>query len=208
MTSIWGPLGWMTLHSVASCFPDKPLPAESTLMQSWLDMFQTTITCPSCREHFGTALGSYRRQYPQMLSSREEFLLFTFRVHNSVNRRLNKPVHSTVGACFEQLRANVKNRSAREYRLAYINHIRRFWRTMQDSSGITSMKKIMEMSKIENEYILRHDNNFQAGIQENITVLPQQAFVGVTEEAPAVVRMDTRDAPRMGFIGGRFQVRR
>ena len=181
----------MTLHSVASCYPDKPLPAESALMQTWLDMFQSTITCPSCREHFGIALGSYRRQYPQMLSSRAEFLLFTFRV----------------ATCFEQLRANVKNRSAREYRLAYINHIRRFWRTMQDSSGITSMKKIAEMSKIENEYVLRHDNNFETDIPENTTVLPQQAFVG-EKEATVSVRIDTRDAPRMGFIGGRFQVRR
>jgi hypothetical protein len=198
----------MTLHSVASCFPDKPLPAESTLMHSWLDMFQSTITCPSCREHFGTALGAYRRQYPQMLSSREEFLLFTFRVHNSVNRRLNKPVHLTVAACFEQLRANVKNRSARDYRLAYLNHIRRFWRTMQDSSGITSMRKLIEISKIEGEYVSRHDNNFEVDIPESIVVLPPQVFADQTEEAPAIVRMDTRDAPRMGLIGGRFQIRR
>jgi hypothetical protein len=69
------------------------------------------------------------------------------------------------------------------------------------------MKKIAEMSKIENEYILRHDNNFQTDIPENTTVLPQQAFVGETE-APVGVRMDTQSLPRMGFIGGRFQVRR
>jgi hypothetical protein len=79
---------------------------------------------------------------------------------------------------------------------------------MQDSSGITSMKKIIEMSKIENEYILRHDNNFEVDIPENTTVLPQQVFVGVTEEAPVLIRMDTQVLPRMGFIGGRFQVRR
>jgi hypothetical protein len=79
---------------------------------------------------------------------------------------------------------------------------------MQDSSGITSMRKIAEMSKIENEYILRHDNNFELDIPENTTVLPQQACAGGTEEATVSVRLDTRDAPRMGFIGGRFQVRR
>ena len=208
MTSIWGPLGWMTLHSVASCFPDKPLPAESTLMQTWLDMFQATITCPSCREHFGTALGAYRRLYPQMLSSREEFLLFTFRVHNSVNRRLNKPVHPTVAACFEQLRGNVKTRPAREYRVAYINHIRRFWRTMQDSSGITSMKKIIEMTKIESEYFARHDNNFEVDIPENNVILQSQLLTTQPGEPPAPARIDTRTAPRMGLVGGRFQIRR
>jgi len=208
MTSIWGPLGWMTLHSVASCYPDNPLPSEMTLMQTWLDMFQGTITCPSCREHFGEALGAYRRTYPRMLSSRTEFLLFTFRVHNSVNRRLNKPVHQDVAACFEQLRNNVKGRSAKEFRTAYINHIRRFWRTMQDASGMTSMKKINEMTKIEIEYVQRHENNFEVDIPESVVVLPSQVFASPNAEPPATIRFDTRAAPRLGMVNGRFQVRR
>lgn len=208
MTSIWGPLGWMTLHSVASCYPNTPLPSEATLMQTWLDMFQSTITCPSCREHFGVALGSYRRQYPQMLSSREEFLVFTFRIHNTVNRRLNKPIHITVGACFEQLRNNVKTRSARDYRIAYINHIQRFWRTMQDASGFTSLKKINEMRKIEYEYLQKHENNFEIDIPENTVVLMNHSLDAQNSEKPSPVRIDTRILPRIGFAGGRFQTRR
>jgi hypothetical protein len=207
MTSIWGPLGWMTLHSVASCYPDTPVQSEKALMQTWLDMFQSTITCPSCREHFGIALGSYRRQYPQMLNSREEFLLATFRLHNAVNRRINKPIHSTVAACFEQLRNNVKLRSAREYRIAYINHIQRFWRTLQDVTGITALKKINEMRKIEYEYLQRHENNFEIEITETTVVLLSNALDAQTETT-SPVRMDTRILPRIGFAGGRFQTRR
>ena len=208
MTSIWGPLGWMTLHSVASCYPDSPTPAEIILTQTWLDMFASTITCPSCREHFENALSGYRRSYPQMLVSRSEFLLFTFRVHNSVNRRLNKPIHATVATCFETLRNNVKTRSAKDYRAAYLNHIRRFWRTMQDASGLTSLKKINEMSKIEFEYTRKRENNFEAEIPEDVVVLPGQAFASLTDEPPAPIRVDTRNAPRMGLSGGRFQIRR
>jgi hypothetical protein len=207
MTSIWGPLGWMTLHSVASCYSNTPVQSEAALMQTWLDMFQATITCPSCREHFGVALASYRRQYPQMLSSREEFLVATFRLHNSVNRRLNKPIHATVGACFEQLRNNVKVRSARDYRIAYITHIQRFWRTMQDVSGISALKKINEMRKIEYEYFQRHENNFEEDIPENIVVLLNHSLNAQTE-TPSPVRIDTRTLPRIGFAGGRFQTRR
>jgi len=207
MTSIWGPLGWMTLHSVASCYPDTPVQSETTLMQTWLDMFQTTITCPSCREHFGTALASYRRQYPRMLSSREDFLVATFRLHNAVNRRLNKPIHASVAACFEQLRNNVKSRTARDYRIAYINHIQRFWRTMQDVSGITALKKINEMRKIEYEYLQRHENNFEIDIPENTVVLLSHALDAQTE-TPSPIRIDTRSLPRIGFSGGRFQTRR
>jgi hypothetical protein len=197
----------MTLHSVASCYPDTPLPSEIALMNTWLDMFQSTITCPSCREHFGTALGSYRRQYPYMLSSRDNFLVCTFRLHNAVNRRLNKPIHSTVAACFEQLRNNMKSRSARDYRTAYINHIQRFWRTMQDVSGITALKKINEMRKIEYEYLQRHENNFERDIPENTVVLPGHALDAETE-TPNPIRIDTRVLPSIGFNGGRFQMRR
>jgi len=208
MTSIWGPLGWMTLHSVASCYPDTPTQSEITLTQTWLDMFQSTITCPSCKEHFGTALAGYRRSYPQMLGSRSEFLLFTFRVHNSVNRRLNKPIHTTVAACFETLRNNVKTRPARDYRVAYLNHIRRHWRTMQDASGFTALKKINEMTKIDIEYTRRRENNFEADIPEDVVVLPGQAFASPTDEAPPPIRVDPRTAPRMSLSGGRFQIRR
>ena len=206
MTSIWGPLGWMTLHSVASCYPDTPLPSERTLMHTWLDMFQATITCPSCREHFAGALGSYRRQYPQMLSSRSEFLVSTFRLHNAVNRRLNKPIHSTVAACFDQLRNNVKSRSARDYRIAYVNHIQRFWRTMQDASGISALKKINEMRKIEYEYLQKHENNFEIDIPETIVVLFSHSL-DPQSETPSPVRVDTRVIPKIGLAGGRFQIR-
>ena len=208
MTSIWGPLGWMTLHSVASCYPDLPTPAESTLMSTWLDMFQATITCPSCREHFGNALSGYRRMYPTMLASRKDFMLFSFRVHNGVNRRLNKPVYTSVADCFEQLRNNVKTRTARDYRTSYLNHIRRFWRTMQDASGFTALKKINELTKIEIEYLQKHENNFEVDIAEAIVILPSQVFSNSTEEPAPVPKVDTRNVPRIGLSGGRFQIRR
>ena len=208
MTSIWGPLGWMTLHSVASCYPDSPTLAEQTLTQAWLDMFQSTITCPSCREHFGISLASYRRNYPQMLSSRRDFLLFTFRVHNAVNRRLNKPIYPTVSSCFEILRTNVKSRSAQQYRSAYLSHIQRFWRTMQDASGFSALKKIQEMIKIETQYVQKHENNFEQDIPEDTVVLPGNVLDSPSEETPSVVRFETRSAPRIGLSGGRFQVRR
>ena len=198
----------MCLHSAASCYPDSPLPSEKSLMSTWLDMFQSTITCPSCKEHFGIALTAYRRLYPQMLDSRSDFMLFSFRTHNSVNRRLNKPVHQTVEACFEQLRNNMKTRSAREYRVAYINHIRRHWRTMQDASGFTSLKKINEMTKIEFQYFQRHENNFEASIPDGVVILPGQVLTSAADEIPSPIRIDPRNVPRIGLMGGRFQARR
>lgn len=192
MTSIWGPLGWMTLHSTAFAYPESPTGSEKELMQTWLDMFRDTITCPSCKGHFTTMLANYRAQFPTMLHNRHEFVIFTFRAHNAVNKRLNKPVYSSVEDCLATLRNNVKNRSAKDYRVSYINHITRHWRTLQDVSGIVALKKVTEMKRIELEYVTQRDTNFAISIRSDIVVLPQSMVEGTTEERPT----------RQVFFGG------
>jgi len=177
-------------------------------MQTWLDMFQATITCPSCREHFETAVRAYRGHYPSMLNSRKDFLLFTFRVHNSVNRRINKILYPTVAECFSALQLNVKTRSAREYRKAYLSHIQRFWRTMQDVNGMVASKKIIEMVKIEVDYFQKRDNNFEVVIDED-SVLLHPAVMNRSEpsEIPQF-HIEQQTLPRPVFFGGRFRFRR
>jgi hypothetical protein len=121
---------------------------------------------------------------------------------------LNKPIYPTVAACFEVLRTNVKFRPAQQYRNAYLNHIQRFWRTMQDASGMIALKKIQEMIKIETQYVRKNENEFEQEIPEDTVVLPGNALDSPSQETPSPVRIDTRVAPRMGLSGGRFQVRR
>ena len=145
-------------------------------MTTWLDMFRDTITCPSCKSHFTDMLANYRNTFPNMLQSRHEFVIFTFRAHNGVNRRLNKPIYSSVDECLATLRNIVRTRSAREYRVSYINHIVRYWKTMQDVSGIVALKKIQEMKRIETEYVAPRDTNFTTDIRPDVVVLPQSVL--------------------------------
>lgn len=200
MTAIWGPLGWMTLHSVSTMYPEAPTSAEQQLMATWLDMFRDTITCPSCRQHFGEMLATYKTVFPRFLQSRQEFALFVFRAHNTVNRRLNKPVYDTVEKCMEVLHNNVKVQTASVYRHAYLAHIQRFWKTMQDMSGIAALRKIVEMKKIENEYFSSHDTNFDVVLREETTLLPR----GVLEKSSEEPRnpLIPRPAVNLSSIGG------
>jgi hypothetical protein len=161
-------------------------------MYSWLDMFRDTITCPSCKGHFTDMLANYRAQFPNMLQSRHEFVVFTFRAHNAVNKRLNKPVYSSVEDCMNTLRNNTKSRKAQEYRVSYINHITRHWRTYQDITGIVALKKIREMKRIEEEYVGSRDTNFDVNIRPDIVVLPQSVMDKSAEERPS----------RQTFFGG------
>jgi hypothetical protein len=154
-------------------------------MYTWLDMFRDTITCPSCKGHFTTMLANYRAQFPNMLQNRHEFVMFTFRAHNAVNKRLNKPVYSSVEECMATLRNNVKTRTAKDYRISYINHITRYWRTMQDISGIVALKKIKEMKRIEDEYVGIRDTNFTIDIRPDVVVLPQSMIERTAEPQPS-----------------------
>jgi hypothetical protein len=176
MTSIWGPLGWMTLHSTACAYPELPTPSEKELMSSWLELFRASITCPSCRDHFTALLNNYRIHFPGMLNSRQDFVIFTFRAHNAVNRRIHKPLYTSVEECISTLRNIVKIRSAREYRNTYIAHITRHWKVMQDVNGIVVLKKIQEMKRIEAEYVSQRDTNFEVQLRSDVVVLPQDAL--------------------------------
>jgi hypothetical protein len=208
MTTVWGPLGWMTLHSVATCYPEAPTAAERQLMSSWLDMFRDTITCVHCKQHFTELLATYRTSFPNMLATRHDFVVFTFRAHNAVNRRLNKPIYNSVEECMETLRTNVKLRKAQDYRISYINHITRYWRTMQDVSGVTSTKKIAELKKIDIEYIQPRDTNFDVTLRADIVVLPRDALEKVEPGifTPRPMRLPpTTGGLRLGPGGFRFR---
>ena len=208
MTAVWGPLGWMTLHSVATSYPEQPTAGERDLMSAWLDMFRDTITCPTCQGHFSSMLATYRQMFPNMLASRQNFAMFSFRAHNAVNRRLHKPVHIDVESCMNLLKNNVKNRTARDYRRSYLAHITRHWRVYRDITGIAALRKIGEMNKIEGEYLAHRDNNFEVTLISDVVVLPQDVMDrNNREEAPAraVIR-----PPIQGFrlTAGGIRIRR
>jgi hypothetical protein len=181
MTSIWGPLGWMTLHSTACAYSENPTTAEKELMSSWIELFRDSITCPSCKEHFTTLLNNYRIHFPGMFNSRQDFVIFTFRAHNAVNRRIHKPIYSSVEECLATLRNIVKTRPAREYRTTYLAHITRHWKVIQDINGIVVLKKIQEMKRIETEYVSQRDTNFEVQLRPDVVVLPQDALERTNE---------------------------
>lgn len=200
MTAVWGPLGWMTLHSTAFAYPEVPSPSERGLMTTWLDMFRDTITCPTCKGHFTTLLTNYQAQFPNFLGSRHEFVMFTFRAHNAVNRRLKKPIYASTEACVEILRSVVRTRSAKDYRSAYLNHILRYWKTFQDISGITAIKKVNEMRKIDLEYVASRDTNFTIDIRPDIVVLPQDRLEREPgQEAPSRPMFSSQRVGAAGF---------
>lgn len=156
-------------------------------------------------------LQNYRTRFPNFLNSRQDFAMFAFRAHNVVNARLHKPVYQTLAECMEILRNNTKTRSAANYRVSYLNHIARYWGTIQDISGIVAMKKVMEMRKIETEYFSTHDTQFNVTLAEDTVVIPRNLVEKDTVVRPLVptvrappINANTRGGIRV--VGGRIRL--
>lgn len=144
-----------------------------------------------------------------MLNSRQDFAVFSFRAHNAVNRRLSKPIYNTLEECMATLLANTKTRTAQSYRVAYVNHITRYWKTVQDISGIVALRKVNEMKKIDMEYITSRDTFFAITLQPAIVVLPRDVLEkntdGEVQRRPLYAA-----SPGVGLrlTGGGFRLRR
>jgi hypothetical protein len=153
----------------------------------------------------------YREKFPGYLDSRQSFAMFAFRCHNVVNARLSKPVYSTLEECMNVLRGNLKTRTAQDYRISYVNHITRYWSGIQDTHGITALKKVYEMKKIEIDYFGPRDTKFEVQLRDDGVVIPRQWVEtdGHTTEAqtPRVFPRGNADA-RAGFRiqGGRIRL--
>ena len=137
--------------------------------------------------------------------------MFAFRAHNAVNARLHKPVYATLAECMDVLRNNVKTRSAADYRVAYLNHITRYWSTVQDISGIVALKKVQEMRKIEAEYFSQRDTMFAVVLKEDSVTVPRNWLETVSEApvalgpSPVFSTANVRAGFRM--VGGRMRLR-
>lgn len=139
--------------------------------------------------------------------------MFAFRAHNAVNARLSKPVYKTLDECLAVLKTNIQSRTPADYRVAYINHITRHWRMLQDVSGIVALKKIAEMRKIETDYVAPRDTRFEVTLADVGVVVPRDWMDGSsssqTVAAAPSLRFSMNTPVRAGFqmVGGRIRLR-
>jgi hypothetical protein len=152
MTAIWGPMGWMTLHSISLNYPENPSPADKSIVTKFLELFAETISCPSCKNHFTNMYKSYIVNNRGWNSSRKELFVFIARAHNTVNRRLDKPVQSTVNDCIAAIKINSQKTSLFEFRRSYLNYLMSNWGREGGGEGFIQMRNVQEMMKINMQY--------------------------------------------------------
>lgn len=218
-TKFWGPLGWMTLHSISSIYPENPTREERLLLEKFVEMFRDSITCMHCKGHFSSMLNRYKQSHPEWSSSRYNFFLFVCRAHNTVNRRLDKPIFPTLQSCIERLQENTKVTTAATYRTAYINYLISNWTREMSSDGYINADVARRMKKINDDYFTPRDTNFVGfslngddNVLEFIQEDVQRYHVGGGIPNIAKVMNQTNNQkitlPKVGIrvIGGRLKI--
>lgn len=199
MTKLWGPLGWLTLHSVSLIYPENPSEAEKAIANRFLVLFSETISCITCKNHFKIILTFYRHTYPNFLDSRQDFAMFVFRAHNSVNKRIDKPRPSTVAECLASLRHATTHTSFAQFRKSYLNYLNRNSNNDYSGDGMITKKSIKEMEKINDEYWSLREIPIPELDEDNvlITIEKNDARISPAGNISSV---------KVGFAGGRLRL--
>jgi len=142
----------MTLHSISINYPQNPSPEDKTIVDIYMTKFGECITCNNCKDHFKRMFASYKRKYPQWNSSKYELFLFVCRAHNTVNKRIDKPIIGSVSDCLQTIKNNSKNTSLSEFRKKYISYLIGNWSKYRDFEAVLNQSTARELEKINNSY--------------------------------------------------------
>ena len=88
--NIWGPSGWLFMHSISFQYPENPTEEDKNNYRLFFESLKNTIPCPKCREHYSENL----KKKPIKLNSRDELIQWVIDIHNEVNEKNSKKIYS------------------------------------------------------------------------------------------------------------------
>ena len=187
------------LHSVSLIYPENPSPADRAITSRFLDLFAETISCIQCKSHFANIFTLYKSTHPDFLNSRQNFALFVFRAHNTVNRRLDKPTPKTVEECLLTLKVATAQTSFSQFRQAYLSYLSRNWSRDHSGDGRMIHGAVKEMIRINTEYWSLRDEPIPELEEADVTIsLDKNARVAPSGRVSSTI---------VGFKNGRLKLR-
>ena len=89
LTSVWGPSLWHTLHVMSFNYPVKPTSRNKADYKRFINCLRCTLPCGKCRKNLKKNL----KELPlrdKDLKNRESFSRWVYKLHELVNKMLNK----------------------------------------------------------------------------------------------------------------------
>lgn len=93
-SKIWGPHAWFFLHSITFYYPDHPNPRDKKTFYNFFQTVGDILPCTICKNHYKENLIKYPIE--NHLDSRDSLVNWLIDIHNSVNKKLNKPLYNNI----------------------------------------------------------------------------------------------------------------
>lgn len=209
MTARWGPMAWMTLHSISVCYPENPMNEDKIIVKRFIDNFIECITCPNCRGHVRRMFDSYQKDHPDWANTRYDLFLMICRLHNTVNKRLDKPRPASVKECLDMLRVATSVTSPTVFRHNYIQYVIHNWAADSSGEGFMMKGAAREIYKINVEYWNKREVSYvglefpEANVLEEVPEGREHYKVGngITPFNPSMVKTGFRlQAGRLSLV--------
>jgi len=116
LTYIWGPPLWHFLHTMSFNYPVKPTESDKKKYKKFMMSVGDILPCRYCRENYKNNL-KHINFGEHSFNSRLTFSRAIYRLHEEVNRMLNKKSHlsyNEVRARYENFRARCNLKDLRE----------------------------------------------------------------------------------------------
>lgn len=210
MTAQWGPLGWMTLHGISLLYPDRPTANDKIQLQQFLQNFAESITCSYCERHFKAMFENYRKLHPEWANSRFDVFLFVCRAHNSVNKRLSKPLKKSVQDCLDSIVLATTYTPLPEFRKQYIEYVLKTMSREYSGDGAIKHGYAKAMQRINDTYWNSKIAGDTSGFPRDVNVLDlipseptSQRIMTFNMSQPVVVQ---GTQPSLRLSGGRLRL--
>lgn len=87
---IWGPSFWTTLHYISSSYDTNPNLSIRSTMKKFIQSLPVFLPCKECQDHAFEFINS--SNLDKVVENRKELFTYFFNFHNTVNKRLKKPL--------------------------------------------------------------------------------------------------------------------
>jgi hypothetical protein len=86
---VWGPSMWTSIHAIALHYPDAPTRTDKKNYRNYFKGLGDVLPCDVCSNNY--ALHLLELPVEDYLDSKDKLFEWTVKLHNFVNKDLNKP---------------------------------------------------------------------------------------------------------------------
>ena len=168
VVGIWGPAGWLFLHSIAQNYPWKPTDEQKESYYNFFKLVGNVLPCRYCRESYQDFIkqpGSELTKYT--LKNRKNLVTWLYHIHNKVNKKLgikNKPTFREVWNKYESFRSKCH-------------------KTVKIKKGCTDpMNGHRKKCFINIKNVDENGNEFGKKVNKKIDIIDAMNIIGVTDQ--------------------------